>query len=126
MSSHMDNQIRGVAEGSATVNAQMLVLIITIVFVNLHVRPQVVLSVEFFLTHGALELLLRRIVSLSVTLEMLGSREGLATQLTRIHFDFLGAGVLILHVLRHRVEPHKLLVADVAVELLRFIFALRL
>lgn len=38
MSSHMDNQIRGVAEGSAAVNAQMFVLIIAIVLVNLHVR----------------------------------------------------------------------------------------
>lgn len=57
---------------------------------------------------------------------MLGSREGLATQLTRIHFDFLGAGVPVLYVLRHRVEPHELLVADVAVELLRFVLALRL
>lgn len=104
----------------------MFVLIVAIVFVNLHVRPEVVLSVELLLANWTLELLLRGIVGLPMSLEMLGARKALAAQLARVHFDFLCAGMLVLHVLRHRVEPHELLVAHVTVKLFRFVFALRL
>ena len=103
----------------------MFVLVISVVLVNFHVRPQIVFPIEFLLTHRTLELLLRRIVCLTMTFKMLRTSERFAAHLTSVHFNFLRAWMFILHMFRHRVQPHELLVAHIAVEFLRFVLALR-
>lgn len=86
-------------------------------------RSQVIFATVAFLANRAVELLGRE-VNFPVSLKMLRTREGFSAHIAAMTLDFLRARMLMLHVTRHRVEPHKLLIAHAAAQLFCFVGAL--
>lgn len=91
----------------------------------LHMRREVILPAVAFLTNGAVELLGRE-VDFPVSLKVLRPRESLSAHIAAVTFNLLRSRMLVLHVPRHRVEPHKLFTAHAAAQLFRFVRALSL
>lgn len=86
-------------------------------------RRQMIFATIAFLTNWAVELFGRE-MNFPVSLKMLRSRERLSTNITAVPLNFLCSRVLVFHMPRHRIEPHKLFTADAAAQLFRFVSAL--
>lgn len=88
-------------------------------------RRQVIFAAVAFLANGAVELFGRE-VDFPVSLKVLRARESLSAHIAAVTFDLLRSRVFVLHVPRHRVQPHELFTANAAAQLFRFVGALRL
>lgn len=144
MSSHVHNQIGRVGESTTTVHAQMALLVYQLLYrillMDLHVRTQIILPIEFLTALGTFEFLFRRDVDLDVPLQVFESLEALAAHLTNELLllvvrigrtaeigsvpERFGGFVFALRVLIQAGLPHEFLVTEGAEELFLMIFAL--